>query len=335
MVLVTGSTGLVGAYLLLELTALGVRVRALYRPGSDRSRVERLFRHYGREADLRLIDWAEGDVTDIPSIDEALVGVKQVYHCAAVVSFSPKERAYMHKVNVEGTANVVNCCLAKDGVRMCHVSSVAAIGRKGTVDPIDEETAWTESEHNSEYGRSKHAAEMEVWRGMEEGLDAYIVNPCIIIGAGAGAKSTERIFTQIDEGLRFYGPGINAFVDVRDTVRAMRLLMETRTKNERFILAAGTYPFKALFDLMADALGRPRTERLLDRRMAELAWRMFALQGFFTGRAPLITRETMRTAFGTSVYNNSKLLDALPGFAYRDLPATVKDMAGVYRALAG
>lgn len=334
MTLVTGSTGLVGAYLLLELTAPGGRVRALHRPGSDRSRVERLFRHYGREADLRLIHWAEGDVTDIPSIDEALVGVKQVYHCAAVVSFSPKERAHMQKVNVEGTANVVNCCLAKGGVHLCHVSSVAAIGRKGTAEPINEETAWTESIHNSEYGRTKHAAEMEVWRGMEEGLDAFIINPCIIIGAGAGAKSSERLFTQIDDGLRFYGPGSNAFVDVRDTVRAMRLLMEAGTTHQRYIVAGGMHPFKTLFDLMADALGRPRTERLLNPRLAAAAWRVFAVQSYFTGRAPLITRETIRTAFGTSVYDNSKLLSTLTGFKYRDLPTTVREMAGVYRALA-
>jgi nucleoside-diphosphate-sugar epimerase len=296
--------------------------------------VERLFRHYGREADLRLLDWAEGDVTDIPSLEEALVQVNVVYHCAAVVSFSPRERDHMYKVNVEGTANLVNCCLAKGDIRLCHVSSVAAIGRKGTAEPIDEGTTWAESEHNSEYGRSKHAAEMEVWRGMEEGLDAFIVNPCIIIGAGAGAKSSERLFTQIDEGLRFYGPGSNAFVDVRDTVRAMRQLMEAGISHERFIVAGGIHPFKTLFDLMADALGRPRTERLLNHRLAEVAWRVFALQGLVTGKAPLITRETIRTAFGTSVYDNSKLLSVLPGFAYRDLTTSVRDMAAVYRVLS-
>lgn len=335
MTLVTGPTGVLGTYLLLQLTASGQRVRALHRPSSNLERVKKLFAHWGREADFRLIDWVEGDVLDIPSLDDALHGITHVYHCAAVVSFSPSERDFMWKVNVEGTANVVNCSLAAGVKKLCHVSSVAALGRKGTDEPITENTPWADSEHNSEYGKSKHAAEMEVWRCMEEGLDAVVVNPCIIVGAGIGSRSSERLFAQIDGGLKYYGPGINSFVDVRDVALAMQKLMLSPLKGERYIVAAHNAPFKLLFDHMADALGKPRPTILLKPWMGQLAWRLFAVLGALSGKAPFVTRETVRTAFGTSHYTNTKLLAALPGFAYRPLQTTVKEMARVYNATKG
>lgn len=333
MTLVTGPTGVLGTYLLLQLTASGQRVRALHRPSSNLERVKRLFAHWGREADFRLIDWVKGDVLDTPSLDEALDGITHAFHCAAVVSFSPSERDFMWKVNVEGTANVVNCALAAGVKKLCHVSSVAALGRKGTAESITENTPWTDSVHNSAYGQSKRAAEMEVWRGMEEGLEAIVVNPCIIIGAGTGQRSSERLFAQVDEGLKYYGPGINSFVDVRDVALAMQLLMQGEIVGQRFIVAAHNAPFKTLFDLMADALGKPRPTILLKPWMGQLAWRLFAVQGALTGKAPFVTRETVRTAFGTSHYTNTKLLDALPGFSYRPLQNTVNEMAWTYRSL--
>ncbi|MDP4292032.1 MAG: NAD-dependent epimerase/dehydratase family protein, partial [Bacteroidota bacterium] len=183
---VTGGTGLLGAYLLLELTRRGDKVRALRREGGSLKTVENIFRANDDRAEelLGQIEWVKGDVCDIFSLEDALDGVEYVYHCAALVSFDPRDREKMMRVNVDGTANVVNASLAKGVKKLCHVSSIAALGRAEPGQAVDEKTAWKSSKQNSNYAISKYAGEREVWRGTEEGLKAVIVNPSIIIGMG-------------------------------------------------------------------------------------------------------------------------------------------------------
>jgi len=183
MILVTGGTGLLGSHLLMRLLEDGSQIRAIYRTEQKRDAVVKIFGYYHANPEelWQKIEWVKGDVLNVPSLEEAMVDVTQVYHCAAAVTFIPKEQAYMHKVNTEGTANVVNACLDVPNVRLCHVSSVAAIGRDGSEEIIGEENEWKESKHNAAYAISKHNAEMEVWRGTVEGLDAFMVNPTLII----------------------------------------------------------------------------------------------------------------------------------------------------------
>ena len=172
MVFVTGATGLVGSHLVQALVQQGKPVRALYRSvipsfaGADK------------------VQWVQGDILDVITLDEALIGVEQVYHCAAVVSFNPKRAEELYQVNVEGTANVVNASITAGVQKLLFVSSVAALGRMREGSAIDENMQWSPKANNSEYGRTKYLAEMEVWRGIGEGLKAVIVNPTIILGAG-------------------------------------------------------------------------------------------------------------------------------------------------------
>ena len=223
MILVTGGTGLLGSHLLLELARSGKNVRALKRKSSNISQVRKVFLYYVQNADelLQNIEWFEGDLLDFGSIEDSLEGVKEIYHAGAVVSFYPSDHKSMLKVNIEGTANLVNLALEKAISKFCYVSSVSTLGRADNLGLTDEETYWKASNKNSQYAISKYGAEREVWRGIEEGLNAVIVNPSVILGPGDWKSGSPAFFSRIGKGLKFYTSGINGFVDVRDVSKAM------------------------------------------------------------------------------------------------------------------
>ncbi|MDQ3099891.1 MAG: NAD-dependent epimerase/dehydratase family protein, partial [Bacteroidota bacterium] len=228
MDLITGSTGIVGIHLLYACTNSGERVRALYRKGGDRSIVATVFKHYSRDAEqlLEKIEWVEGELQDIGSLKDAMSGIDRVYHAAAMVSFAPGDTRTLYKVNAGGTANVVNAALLQGIHRLCHVSSTAAIGQAAPSIERDETIPWSGDRSTSSYAASKYESELEVYRGIAEGLDAVIVNPCVIIGPGAAGRSTMTLIEKMKKGTRFYPPGSNSVVDARDVATCMRMLME-------------------------------------------------------------------------------------------------------------
>ena len=236
------------------------------------------------------------------------------------------------RINTEGTANVVNAALEKKVRKLCHVSSIAALGRpENQADLIDENLVWKTSRHNSIYAVSKYGAEREVWRGTAEGLDAVIVNPSIILGVAGTSKGSSRIFNTVCEGLKFYPPGKNGFVDVRDVVRAMILLMKSDIRNERFILNVDNIEYKRLFDLIAAEMGKPAPTVKVSPLMSGLAWRIEKLRSMITGVKPLITRETAHTAVQHYEYSNEKIKKEL-GFEFTPIEETVQAfLQGVYR----
>ncbi len=310
MILVTGATGLVGSHLLVELSKQGKKFRGLKRAGSAVTNVDKIFAHYNLTAPDKAV-WVEGDVTDYFSLSDAMEGVEQVYHCAAMVSFAASDEDKLTKINVEGTANIVNVALEKGVKKLCHVSSVAALGRADNDKIMTEETQWKISNKNSAYAVSKYAAEREVWRGTEEGLNAVIVNPCIIIGPGDLEKSSGRMIKSVKKGLKFYPGGANSFIDVRDVAKIMIALMESELKNERFILASENLDYKNVFELIASALNKPAPTIRATPLMSELAWRAAWLAGLFSNANPFITRETAMTAQQRNVYSNKKVKEKL------------------------
>ena len=325
MILVTGGTGLLGSHLLLQLVLNGEDVRALFRTESKRNAVSKTFSYYQQNAEelFNKIEWVEGDVLDVLTLEKALDGVTQVYHCAAAVTFLKKERAHMRRVNVEGTANLVNLCLEKQDVRFCHVSSVAAIGRDGSDEVISEENEWKDSAYNSEYARSKHYAEMEVWRGIEEGLEAFIVNPSLIIGPGDWNASSSAMFKRAWKGIPFYTKGGNCFVDVRDVAGSMIGLMKSGVSKERFIVGAENRFYKDVFERIAHFMGKkpPRVEA--SSFLLGIAWRVEMVVSALTGKKPFITKEIAHNSLQLNRYDNSKLLKQLPEFSYRNLNETL------------
>lgn len=332
MIFLTGGTGLVGSHLLYELTAEGQKVRALKRKESMPGIVEKIFAWYNPQnysEQLKLIEWVDGDVSDILSLQEALQGVNHVYHCAAVVSFVPSERPKMLKINIDGTANLVNACLIEDVNKLCHCSSIAAVGRPDKGTWVDESLIWKTSRRNSYYSISKFGAEREVWRGSEEGLDVVIVNPSVIIGPGDPNRSSARLFTTVKNGLRFYSSGATGFVDVRDVAKAMNELMKREIENERYILNSENLSYQEVFEVFAHyAKVRPPFFKA-GKFLSEVAWRLEKTRSLITGGNPLITKETARSSNSRFRFSNEKIIQEL-GFTFRSIEDAASNTAGFF-----
>ncbi|MFT3884111.1 MAG: NAD-dependent epimerase/dehydratase family protein [Flavobacteriales bacterium] len=323
MDLVTGGTGIVGSHALAELLARGRAVRALVRPGTDRSIVRRVLCHYHPDGDVRFqrIQWAEGDLFDMASLADAMRGVEHVYHAAAMVSFDPRDRAALFATNITGTANVVNAALESGVRRLCHVSSTASIGRRDDGALTTESTPYRQTQDTSPYTISKHDAELEVQRGIAEGLDAVLVNPCVVLGPGLAGRSSMTMIERLRKGSRFFPPGANAVVDARDVATAMVRLMESGPSGERHLLIGENVSYERLFGLMAKAAGHAPPAFRLRPWMLGLAWRMEAFRTLFGGR-PMITRYTAATSLRPTRYDGSKAERVL-GMRFRDAEEAV------------
>lgn len=315
MILVTGGTGLVGSHLLEQLISSGKKVRAIRRKSS-----QNIFSENFSEK----IEWVEGDVLDITSLKDAMQGVEQVYHCAGVVSFSPNEKNNIMKVNVDGTANMVNIALENKIKKMVQVSSMAALGRTEHQQLIDENTQWEESKLNSNYAISKRLGEMEMWRGMTEGLNGVIVNPSVILGAGDWANGALRFFGRVKKGMPFYSTHTTGFVDVRDVAKTMIALMESNISNERFIITAENWSYQQLFNEIADNFGMKRPSVKISPLLSSLAWRLEKIRKMITGGTPLVTRETARTVLNSFLYSNAKIKNAL-NYEFIPMKQTIKE----------
>ncbi|MBX2932214.1 MAG: NAD-dependent epimerase/dehydratase family protein [Chitinophagaceae bacterium] len=305
MILVTGASGLVGSHLIQQLVAQKKQVRALYH-NSPPSLEE-----FGEA-----VEWFKADILDVVTLEEAMQNITQVYHCAAIVSFNPSQKKQIHHTNIQGTANVVNACLQNNIDKLVFVSSVAALGRIREDKPIDETMNWTEETSNSEYGKSKYLAEMEVWRGIGEGLNAVIVNPVIILGAGDWHKGSTEIFKTAYNEFPWFTEGTTGFVDAQDVAKAMILLMNSNISAERFILSAETISYKNIFTLIANAFHKKPPHKKVTPFLASIVWRWEAIKGKFTGIAPLLTKETAKTAQTKASFDNNKLKEFLPQFQY-------------------
>lgn len=292
MILVTGASGFLGQHLLAQLSKQGLTVRALSR-------------HKKEATDS--IEWFQADILDVDALEKAFHGVTQVYHCAGHVSFHPKQRAIMMKINQEGTANVVNLALKCKVQKLIHVSSIAALGRAEEGQQIDETTEWQKSKYNSNYAISKYLAEIEVWRAYAEGLNVAVVNPAVILGEGDWTMGTPRLFALVQKGLKFYTTGTNGFVDVQDVVAAMIQLMRSDISGERYILSGEDLRYRELFHLMAKALNKKAPSIRVTKLLGAFAWRLAYLKTFFYGQEPMITRETVRTGNHHFLYAHHKV----------------------------
>ncbi len=312
-VAVTGGTGMTGSYLLYKLLKKGYSVNALKRETSNTEITKNLFRHFSEEGEKLFADinWINGDVRDYTSVNELVKEADFVYHTAAIVSFNPKLREQMLAVNIGGTANVVNACLDNSVKKMCHVSSVAAIGNAPEGKEINEELEICEVEGISDYALSKYKSEQEVWRGMAEGLNAVILNPSIILGAGNWQTGSPLYIKTIWDGLSFFTTGIKGFVDVRDVAECMIQLTESEISAERYILNGENLPLKEVFDMIADNLNKKRPTRKASLLMLQ-AFRYFeSLRYFITQKEPRMTKHMLQPAIHTDRYSNQKIKDAL------------------------
>lgn len=334
MIFVTGGTGLIGSHLLYELATAGKKIRALKRKTSDLQPVLKVFDYYTGNSDVLLerIEWVDGDVLDYFGLEELLRGIDEVYHCAAVISFDRSDRRELIRNNSEGTANMINAALENGVRKFCHVSSVAALGHNPDGLPTDEASTWIPAKRITGYAESKYFSEMEVWRGMEEGLDAVIVNPSIVLGPGFWDTGSSQFFKKVWDGLKFYTRGVTGFVDVKDVAGAMVSLMRDEnfptTRNQRYLLSAGNLSYQDLFYAIADALHKPRPAIFASNPMLELAWRGVFLYSLLTGKTPALTRETASAANGIRQFDGSRITRTID-FTYRSLEDTISRTAGL------
>ncbi len=315
-ILVTGATGLVGSYLINALHAQGYhQLIGMKRENSRMGLVESI---------QDKVEWVNGDVLDVPFLEDAFENVDVVFHTAAMVSLSKKDHDKMMDVNINGTANIVNVCLYRNVKSLIHVSSIAALGRSTNGKAIHEGTPWVSSKYNSKYAQSKYLSEMEVWRGQAEGLKTAIVNPSVILGAGYWKRSSLSIYDTLFRGVAYYPSGGNGVVDVRDVVDALIILLETGIQDERFIINGHNVLLKDLVQDIAQGLQVPKPEKELKGLVRWLSWRVEYIRSFFKNSFPLITKESVASTSKVWIYKNEKSIKDL-NLTYRPYDETIKD----------
>jgi nucleoside-diphosphate-sugar epimerase len=313
MILVTGGTGLVGSHLLYFLLKDNQSVRAIYRKSSKLDAVKEVFSYYTKDSEalFKKIEWVEANITEMPEISEAFIDVTHVYHAAAYISFNPKNFQKLKKANIEGTANIVNLCLINKIEKLVYVSSIAALGKSENGEAISENTEWNPNAENSVYAISKYGAEMEVWRGSQEGLETVIVNPGIILGSGHWDSASGAIIRSSAKGIPYYTSGGIGIVDVEDLVRAMILLMQSKLVNQRYVLVGKSIYYKELLSELAINLNKkpPKKQAAKFWLMAfsKLDW----LSNKILGTRRVLQKSTVRSLYNISFYDASKIANDL------------------------
>ncbi|WP_297793016.1 NAD-dependent epimerase/dehydratase family protein [uncultured Eudoraea sp.] len=308
MILVTGGTGLVGSHLLLHLLASGASVRAIHRKNSDLQKVKEVFSYY-REDSLALfskIQWVEADLNNIPALELAFKGVTMVYHSAALISFDPHDFDSLHKINKVGTENIVNLCIDKKIKKLCYVSSIAAIGKSTTGNPVTEEKEWNDTNANV-YAYSKHFAEIEVWRGAQEGVPVVIVNPGIILGPGYWENGSGLLFKTSAKGMRYYFPGGTGFISVGDVIKIMVQLMNSPIENERFIAVAENLSYRSILEKISQGFNKPAPKIGLKFWQLEIFRRMDWAICLITNKKRKLTKNGLEALRNPQNYDNSKV----------------------------
>jgi nucleoside-diphosphate-sugar epimerase len=330
MILVTGGTGLVGSNLLYHLLLQNESVKAIYQKTSDVNAVKKVFGYYTSDFEklFKKIVWVEAELNDIPNLRFAFKDVIYVYHCAAFVSFNPADYQKMRRINIEGTTNIVNLCISNSIKKLCFVSSVATV-EKSNKSTIDEYEPWNNAVYKSGYAITKYGSEMEIWRASQEGVDVIIVNPGVILGSGFWHKGTGNLFTLINKGFNFYTEGVTGFISVKDVVEIMHTLMQSKIRNERFILVADNVSFKYLFFTIADSLHKKRPRIRVTKLLSEILWRLDYLKSKITNTEPLITKANSRSSQSKHYFSSQKIISAL-NFKFESIEKSIEKIAKEY-----
>ena len=324
MVLVTGGTGLVGAHLLLHLLENGQTVRAIYRNSNTIEKTKSLFEASQKEAFFEQIEWMEGDILDVPSLEIAFKNIEYVYHCAAVISFDPKDENLLRKVNIEGTANIVNYCIYNKIKKLCYVSSIATLGDLAQNETqLSETSEWNPEMYHSDYSISKYGAELEVWRGFQEGLPVVIVNPGVILGSTIWTEGSGAIFTKVKKGLSFYTKGQTGYVGVNDVVKAMLQLMRSTISGERFCMVSEHLTYEKIIKSIAEKTKKPLPKYYAKPWLTRIVWRLDWFVSTFFGAKRTISKYAATTIHTVDWYSNAKIKNAL-NFEFQSIDTVIE-----------
>ncbi|AEM70038.1 NAD-dependent epimerase/dehydratase [Allomuricauda ruestringensis DSM 13258] len=319
MILVTGGTGLIGSHLLFHLIANGNKVRSNFRTQESLDKVHKVFGYYADDPShlIEQIDWVQADITDVGGLDSLFDGVEYVYHCAALISFDPKDFKILERTNVEGTANVVNLSLKHGVKKLCYVSTIAAIGPSIKEKEVTEENEWSEAKA-SVYGITKYEAELEVWRGSQEGLSIVIVNPGVVIGPGFWKSGSGSFFTYASKEKMYFIPGGTGFVTITDVIDAMTKLMDSNVHTERFILVNQNMTYEKMFRKIAPQLGVAPPTKEVSKFMLECFWRWDWVRSNVFGKRRKLSKSVAKGLYRQKKYSNEKIKSEL-GFTFEDM----------------
>lgn len=312
MIAVTGANGLLGSFILRRLIKENIPVIGIKKPASE----------IPEDSDLKNITWREADVLDREALIEAFNGATTIIHTAALVSFNPYLRKSIFDINETGTRNVVNVCLEQNINELIHISSVAAIGRQKDVSNINENTKWIESDLNTDYAISKYRAELEAWRGQEEGLQVAVINPSIILAPPTGNKSSSQIFHRVLSEKKIYTEAQTNYVDVRDVVELIWQIYSRKIYGERFIANAGSTSFSNLLNQIADRLNKKRPSIRVPKNLLPAIAFFSNVISRIKKTDPLITSQTIRIAKQNFYYSNEKAINKL-GIQFKSLEDTL------------
>ncbi|MCF4100278.1 NAD-dependent epimerase/dehydratase family protein [Gillisia sp. M10.2A] len=334
MILVTGGTGLVGSHLLLELVKKEEPIRAIYRENSNIQAVKKIFSYYVplNEVDFLFgkIEWRKADLLDIPDLTDAFIDVTTVYHCAALVSFDSSKDDLLRKINIEGTANIVNLCVSNQIEKLCYISSIAAMDLALGEQLIQENFTWHPETYHNEYAISKRGAEIEVWRGTQEGVPAIILNPGVIIGPGFWKSGSGKIFSRVEKGLNYHFPKITGFVGVMDVVNAAITCVQSSIENEQYILVSENKSFKEVLDITAKSLNKRLPEKQLKPWMVWLGWVFQSIRKIIFRTARQISKRDHKTLFEDNYYSNDKIKREL-AFEFTPITTVIKETGSIYK----
>lgn len=312
-----------GSHLLLRLVKDGTPVKALYRTEEKLQQVKKIFSYYTKEAPLLFnsIEWVQGDILDIPSLEEAFKKVTQIYHCAAFISFNPSDFEKLERVNREGTANIVNMCLAKGIGKLCYVSTIGTIGRARNGKMANEETEWSR-QHANPYAITKYLAEMEVWRGAQEHLKVVMVNPGVILGPGYWENGSGTFFKTAAKGYNYFPPGGSGFVTVTDVIEIMVQLMHSKIHGERYITVAENRSYKDVLGRLAKAMHKKPPQKELRIGMLHAGRFIDWVRNLLIGTERTITKSTIYGLKHPTTFDNKKIKQAL-GFEFESIDKAI------------
>ncbi len=336
MKLITGVTGMLGSHLAYTLLQTEDKIRAIKRKNSKIGNTLKTFQFYISKAEAQKlftkIEWVEADILDYQSIYEALEGIDEVYHVAAIISFNPAERQNIIDNNTKGTANIVNASLQQNIKKFCHISSIAALGQE-TNNPITEKSVRSSDIYYTGYQQSKYMSELEVWRAAEEGLNVVILNPPIILGISPKKREgSTSLFYNIEKGLRFYTNGVTGYIDIHDVVNVAIILMNKKIYKERFIINSENISYREILNLISDEFETKRPKYYANKLMLSLAWRLEKIKTVFTRKSPVITKDVVKSAASIDKYSSQKISETID-YQFMPITESIKKNVAIYKKM--
>ncbi len=314
-ILVTGGTGLLGAYLLRWLRHQGYAHLTATHQHPTTPVPEDL-----REG----VIWRTLILPDAQAAYDVVREHDWVIHAAGLISYDPGDKHRLLDINRQGTAHIVNACMEHGVKHLVYVGSIGALGREKNHMTLDESTPWVDSLYSNAYGLSKYLGELEVWRAAGEGLNVSVILPSVILGTGDWHRSSLQIFDRVAHKAGWFPAGQTGFVDVRDVARFIALLLEQERSGERWLLSGVDLPYENLYRMILEHLQLKKTIRPAPKW---LAYALLRMQSLLTGHSMM---DVLNNTYGTFSYDTRKSR-SLEGFHYTPIETTLRQICGIYR----